>query len=130
MLPAATVSLQMNSRRTKAIPARANGISSNMYRLEHCMHLELPRARLRPGLHWPHWSPDLLFAHCKSVPLRENVIQSPRMQCQLSSRCSSTPCSSQPSCRCLGGPSSAGTWTGPPTLPRTLILTASHWKVW
>jgi len=44
MVPAATVSLQMNSRRTKAIPARANGISNDMYRLEHCMHLELPRA--------------------------------------------------------------------------------------
>ena len=75
MVPAATMSLQMNNRRTKAIPARANGISNNMYRLEQCMHLELPRARLRPGLHWPHKSPDLLFVHCRSVLLREtNVV--------------------------------------------------------
>jgi len=30
MVPAATVSLKMSSRRTKAIPARANGINSKM----------------------------------------------------------------------------------------------------
>jgi len=48
MVPAATVSLQMSSRRTKAIPSQGkiNGISNNMYRLEHCMHLESPKARL------------------------------------------------------------------------------------
>ena len=42
MLPAVTVSLKMSSRRTKAIPARANGMSTKMWKLEHRLHLELP----------------------------------------------------------------------------------------
>ena len=73
MLPTATVSLKMSSRRT---PARANGTSTKMWKLEHRLHLELPRTRLRPGLHCPHKRPDLLFAHCKSVLLRGKLVWS------------------------------------------------------
>jgi len=59
MVPDATVSSKISSRRTKAIPAKANGISSNILMLEYCKHLELPRARLKPYLHSPHKRPDL-----------------------------------------------------------------------
>ena len=52
-----------------------------------------------------------------------------RMQYRQSNSCSSTPCSRHPLCRCLDGPSFAVIWTRPPTLPRMLIWTASHWKV-
>ena len=46
------------SKKTSARPAAANTKSSIRYLLEHFRHLDVPRARLRPGWHAPQRMPE------------------------------------------------------------------------
>ena len=39
----------------------------------HSVHCEVANVRLRPCLHLPHKSPDLLYLHCLSVSLKVNL---------------------------------------------------------
>ena len=51
-----------------------NGSSERrLMSLEHSVHCEVANVRLRPCLHLPHKSPDLLCLHCLSVSLKVNL---------------------------------------------------------
>ena len=66
IVPSETVMLVRVRRNTSAKPAAANANSSIRYLLEHFRHLDVPRARLRPGWHAPQRMPEWLKAHCSS----------------------------------------------------------------
>ena len=66
IVPVDTVRLRVSNTNTRASPAAANGSRRKSQTLEHSRHLEVPRARLRPGKHAPQSTPVRLKAHWKS----------------------------------------------------------------
>ncbi len=58
VVPAATVTLQMNRKTTRRNPAMVKGRKRSRNRLEQGEHCELPRLRLRPDLQAPQSVPD------------------------------------------------------------------------
>lgn len=78
--PTATVKSSNNIRITSTIPARATRrtITTNnagQYAGQ-VRQIELPRERLKPGLHDPHSKPMRLLAHCALGSFKEFIFMS------------------------------------------------------